>query len=234
MRRYCILFVCLISLLGCKQDEIMFFQSNDAMSIYKGQYEADSTSFSFAYYLPAVTKDTIWVTIRVQGKRSAEDRIVEMKAVEGTTALLGTDFVLPEFVFKAGSDTARYPVVLLRNESLKSTTKTIKLSVKPNSYFERGALGQEIGKTYSIETYTIHFNDYLSKPGYWSALENYVGAFSVAKFQFMLSVYGAEFDFAALSTAERLNLRLRLRTALVDYEAKNGPLYDENNQRVTF
>lgn len=233
-KKYIILYVCLFALMGCKQEEIMVFEGKDAMSIYVDQYEADSTSFSFAYYLQDVVKDTIWLKIRAQGGVRKEDRTVDMQTVEGTTATEGTDFLLPTFIFKAGKATDLYPVVLLRNESLKSQTKTLKIAVKENQYFEKGAPGEELAKTNSLRYYTIHFNDFLSKPTYWSSLERYVGVFSAVKFQFMFSVYGSDFDFASLSTAERLNMRLRLRTELAAYEAKNGPLYDENEIRVTF
>lgn len=234
MKKIFILSIILLWLIGCTKDDIMFFEGKDAMSIYIGQYEADSTVYSFAYSLPDVTKDTVFVKIRVQGAASAVDRTVEMTVADGTTAVVGQDYILPEFTLPAGSVEALYPVVLLRHTSQKGETKTLLVAIKSNADFEVGALGQEIGNSYSIAYYKIRFNDFLSMPAYWSAIQSYVGAFSVVKLQFMFSVYGSDKDFGSLTTGERLNMRLRLRTALAEYEAVNGPLMDENDQRVTF
>lgn len=236
MRNFVYVLLSLAMLMSCAKDEIMLFEGQDAMSIYVGQYEADSTVYSFAYSLPDLTKDTVFIKIRVQGAAKAVDRKVEMTAVAGSTAVEGQDYILPEFIFPADSVEALYPVVLLRSEALKSETKTLLVAIKANSDFESGALGQERGNSYSIASYKIRFNDYLVKPTYWNELELYygIGAFSAVKLQFMLTVYGSNNDFGTLSTGEKLNMRLRLKAALTEYELENGPLMDENNQRITF
>lgn len=227
--------ISLFLFVSCKKDEIPYFQGKDAMTIYVNQYEADSTSYSFAYSLPEVKRDTVYVKVRTQGLPSTIDRNVELFATEGTTAIEGDDFILPVFILPAGEVEALYPVILLRSEILKEEVKKLLVSVKANSYFAKGGLGQEIGGTYSIPQFTINFSDFLSKPAYWSSIERFVGEYSATKLQFMMTVYVGVTDFSTLSSGEKRNMTLRMRRALAEYEEINQkPLMDENNKPVTF
>lgn len=227
-------FIVIFTFFGCRKDEIMSFTGRDAMSLYVNNYEADSLIYSFSYSLPSVSQDTVFLKLRLQGRPSEQDRTVSLMAKDSTDAQEGIDFILPEAVLPAGEVEILYPVVLLRSDNLKKETKSLYVTVKPNDFFELGALGQEVGGSYSIPRYVIRFNDFLSKPAYWDSMQSILGVFSVVKLQFMFSVYEGVTDFSTLSTAETLNLRLRLRSALADYEAANGPLLDENGIRVTF
>lgn len=219
---------------SCKKDEIMFFEGKDALSIYVDQYEPDSTSYSFASRLSSIIQDTIFLKVRIQGPARKSDRLFQLKADTGSTAIEGEDYILPEFNFPADSVMARYPVILLRNAKLKTKTMSLNVTVQASDMFEKGAVGKEINNTYSIQNYKIKFNDYLSKPSYWTNIERYVGEFSVVKLQFMFSVYSQDTEFGSLSTGELLNMRLRLRSAQKNYEAENGPLLDENGKQVIF
>ena len=224
----------LILIASCKKDEIMFFEGKDAISIYIGQYEADSISYSFASRLPAVTRDTLFIKLRVQGPARATDRVVQLAPDSGTTAVSGIDYILPELVLPADSIQALYPVILLRNAQLQNRTQNLNVMVKASDKFEIGAVGEVINKSITIARYKIKFNDFISKPSYWSDIEWAIGEFSVTKLQFMFTVYGADTDFGNLSTGELLNMRLRLRTAQKEYEVVNGPLLDENGNQVIF
>jgi hypothetical protein len=226
-----ILILCCIS---CKKDDIQFFEGKDAMSIYIGQYEPDSTLYSFATRSAGLKQDTVFVKVRIQGPARKVERVIELEPFQGTSAAEGTDYLLPKFILPADSIEARYPVILLRSERLKSESVVLNVAVKASEHFEKGAIGQEIKKTFSIPYYKIIFNDFLTKPSYWDNIEWAVGTFSVVKLQFMFRVYGSNKDFENISTGELLNMRLRLRAAQAEYEAENGPLLDENGLHVTF
>ena len=219
---------------SCKKNEIMFFEGRDAMSLYVAQYEADSVFYSFASSLPSTLRDTVFVKIRTQGPARFTDRIIQLAPDSGTTAVLGEDYILPEFLFPAGSVVARYPVIVLRNSKLKEQTVFLNVMIKSSDVFEKGAIGQEINGSFSIARYKIKLNDYLAKPSYWDDMEWVVGEFSVTKLQFMFSIYGADAEFENFASGELLNMTLRLRAAQVEYEALNGPLIDENGNHVTF
>ena len=225
----------LVVLTSCTKDEIMFYEGPDAISIYRGQYAADSVNYFFAFELPTVEKDTVWVTMRVQGPTRDYDRQIQLTSTDGTTATEGVEYELPLVTWPADSVTLQYPVVLIRSEGLKEEVKTIVVVPVANDHFVQGALGQEIGNSFSIPTFKIHFSDFLSKPAYWdTSSSNYGwGAYSAVKFQFMISVYGVT-DFSTLSSSELLNTRLRFRKKLAEYVAENGPLIDENGDEVSF
>jgi len=226
-----ILILCCIS---CKKDDIQFFEGKDAMSLYIGQYEADSTLYSFATRSAGIKQDTVFVKVRIQGSSRKVERVIELEPFQGTSAVEGTDYLLPKFILPADSIEVRYPVILLRSERLKDERIVLNVAVKASEVFEKGAIGQEINKSYSIPYYKIIFNDFLSKPPYWDNIEWAVGTFSIAKFQFMFRIYGSDKDFENVTTGELLNMRLRLRAAQAEYEAENGPLLDENGLHVTF
>jgi len=234
MKSLMLALIIILVFFSCKKDEIMFFEGKDALSIYVGQYEADSTSYSFASRLPSVMRDTIFLKVRVQGAPTKTDRKFQLAADSGSTAVEGVDYMLPEIILPADSVRILYPVILLRSAQLKEKTMLLNVTVKASDIFEKGAIGQEIKKTFSIARYKIKFNDYLSKPSYWDDIEWAVGEFSVTKLQFMFTVYGEDTVFGDLSTGELLNMRLRLRAAQKTYEAENGPLLDENGKQVIF
>lgn len=225
----------LLALMSCQKDEIMYYEGPDALNIYLDQYEADSTRYSFALEDDDLLLDTVWIKVRVLGPAKDFDRTIELEATNGTTAIVGKDFDLPQFTLKAGEIDIKYPVLLHRTEKLKDDDEKLIVRIKSNSDFTNGAPGTDFSKKLSIEQYTIYFNDFLSEPGYWTAnyLYYYLGDFSVAKFRFMISVYGIT-DFSAWSSGEIMNSALNLRNALEEYELENGPIYDEYGDRLTF
>lgn len=220
---------------SCKKDDIMFYEGPDAISIYVDEYESDSTNYSFALEGPEVVQDTVWIKVRVQGASKDVDRTIELESVNGTTAVAGKDFDLPNFTLKAGESITRYPVILHRTSKLLQSNEKLVVAVKANGHFAKGAIGTEINETVSKEKYIIYFNDYLSEPPYWASMgfDSYIGEFSAVKFRFMMSIYGIS-DFSGWSTGELMNAALNLRIALAEYEAVNGILYDEDGNRITF
>ncbi|WP_437918076.1 DUF4843 domain-containing protein [Sphingobacterium sp. LRF_L2] len=228
-----ILFV--FTMVSCQKDDIMFYEGPDALSIYLASGEADSTIYSFGLELPEVLQDTVWIKVRAQGAAKDYDRVFELEPTDKTTAVQGEDFDLPQYTLYAGQIETKYPVILYRTAKLAEGDETIVVTIKPNDYFVEPALGQEIRGSNSVETFKIKFNDYLSEPAYWKEqyLDYYVGEFSIVRFQFMVYVYGIT-DFSVWSYGESANAALNLRVALAKYEAENGPLYEENGNRLTF
>ncbi len=242
---YTISILCLLS--SCAKEKIMYYEGPDAISIYIGRYDSDSVIYSFLTKLPEVVQDTVKLRVRIQGAATAVDRRINLVATDGTTAVENRDYILSEITFPAGATEILYPVVLLRSPNIREESKRLYVKIDPNNFFMEGALGLEIGNTLSIPYFKIIFNDNLSEPIWWGYLAFEIGSFSVTKLQFIISVYGEDYNFEGLffpivyegitymsPTPEVGNLPLRLRTALMKYELANGPLIDEFGNRITF
>ncbi|MFD2556738.1 DUF4843 domain-containing protein [Sphingobacterium tabacisoli] len=227
-------------LFSCQKDTLSTYQGKEAIALYVGEYEADSTVFSFVFSESLTGRDTFFLKLRLQGAPKSVDRKVQLEALNQSTAIENTDFVLPEVVLKADSSFLLYPVILLNTERIERQQLTLLVAVKENEFFSRAALGLSFGQVNntmdkSLGTYKIHINNFYTEPHYWVDFQYYgdVGEYSRVKFQFMQKVYEIK-DLSKLSRGDLYNMGLRLRKALADYEAEHGFLIDENNNRVEF
>lgn len=230
MNKYIFVVALLVSFASCKKAEIIKFQEKDAISMYSTIENRDSITYSFAYKLPDFKEDTVFINMRVQGIPVDYDRKVDLQILTGTTAIESRDFKLVETVIPAGTMQTVFPIVLYRTKELKEAGKKLVLGVKENENFIIPAYGGSV-----FEKKIIDINDFISKPSFWYLFEFHgFGEFSVVKFQFIMNVYNRT-DFAdPFPQSEFFNMHPRLKTALAEYEAINGPLYDENNKRLEF
>lgn len=238
---------------SCDQAELIGYDASyDGIAFYiaGNGTEADSLSYSFAYNTEVLEKDTIFIKMRLVGKLSDSDRAIKVIADEGTTAIAGTHYKLPDIVLPAGEGTIDYPLVLFNTADLKTNDYKIKLKIVASDDLKVGAIGREVGTTnivngsasvtsttINLDHYTVNFNNKLSEPSYWTDLTYYdYGTFSVTKFQFMLKTLGADLMNSAPTWTynQTLNYRIKLINALTAYEATNGPLLDENGVQVKF
>lgn len=230
------LFIIILALtvVACKKQQVAAFSSTPGIAFYSAG-ASDSTLYSFAYALQPKEKDTVYIDMRLFGPVSQFPRAISVKAVEGTTAKEGVDFLLPDTSLPAGAVTMRYPVVLYNTPALEAGVFRIKLQVMPGKDLAVGATGLEKGGTYARDSYLIYVTSLLEKPSYWASVESRFGTFSKVKFRFMVSILGiTDFSSAAIGTYGYYNYPITLKNALAEYEAVNGPLLDENQVRVTF
>lgn len=234
-RLFFTLLVSFVAFVSCKQTETMYYEGGEMISFYRGRYEPDSMSYTFAFHPIAKQKDTVYVKMRVQGTRQPKARLIKVIAAEGSTAKVGEDFLLPEVFLPADSLTINYPVVVFNTEKLKNTSLKLVLNVAPSSDFLPGANGREIAGTYAMTTYKIWFSNKAEKPAYWGDIEYYFGAFSSARLQFMIQTLGiTNFSDEAIGAYGLYTYPVQLRKALAKYVAENGPLIDEFGEEVTF
>ncbi|MFD2943338.1 DUF4843 domain-containing protein [Flavobacterium notoginsengisoli] len=237
---------------SCDQAELIEYNDNyDGIAFFiAGTAEADSLSYSFAYNTDELERDTIFIKMRLVGKLRDSDRTIKVVADQGTTATAGIHYELPDIVLPAGEGYVNYPLVLLNADDLKTTDYKIKLKIVATEDLKVGATGREIGTTtvingstststttINLDHYTVNFNNKLTEPDYWSSLVIYgYGSFSITKFQFMLKTLGSELMNGAAdwSYNQTLNYRIKLINALGEYETANGPLLDENDEKVQF
>ncbi|MGN6418293.1 MAG: DUF4843 domain-containing protein [Pseudobacter sp.] len=236
--RYLIVFAMASMLFACKKEKVPFYSEKDGIAFYTStDAGADSTSYSFAFNVTPKDRDTVFFNMRIVGRKAGHDRMVKVVAGPGTSARLGVDFLLPEGVLPAGQVELKYPVVLLKTPEMATRSFDIVADVAENNDFILGAIGQLpiFNNTTTINTRRVKVTvtDRFVQPGYWPSVEGVFGAFSQVKLQFMISVLGLS-DYSGISFDQQLNFPVKLRQALADYEALNGPLIDENGVRVTF
>lgn len=228
-------------MMACSKETVQPYDSTAGVAFYikSDGTEADSISYSFALQAGAKTKDTIFVRMRIVGAPATVNRRIKIKAGIGTTAREGVDYELPAIDMPADSVAVLYPIVLIKSAHLDTATVRLVAEVANSEDFEPGTTGLETGGTINVHTFTVDFNNQLIMPGYWSLIDGYFGAYSKVRYRFMISVFGTA-DFApvevggTLTYADLLNYPVRLRNALAEYEAGNGPLIDEFGNQVTF
>ncbi|MNK14784.1 hypothetical protein D3C87_329140 [compost metagenome] len=234
--KYLLFFSLLCLTLACKKQDVATYSGEDGITFYRGQYETDSLSYSFAFSITPKQKDTIFLKMRVQGPAVGYARTVAVKAVGGTTAREGIDYQLSEAKLPAGALILVYPVVLLNSPGMLTNTYRLVVEVAPNKDFATGAFGSDItGETVALKSIKIDVSNRIVQPTYWTSIQGSFGTFSVAKFKFMIQVTGlTDFSEEAIGIDGYYNLPIKLSNALVVYETANGPLIDENGNRVTF
>ena len=229
--KYIVIFLsCMIGLiLSCEKAELQHYTGGDGVYFYS----IDSANYSFATQIGVVNRDTIYINMRLLGDIKDYDRPFKLKAAQGSTAIENSNFVLPEGVIKANTNTTEYPVVLINSAELKTKTLRLELQVEKNNHFPEGTTIVTSGSTF--DKFKINFNDSLIKPTYWDNIQSYFGVYSDVKYKFMIDVAGfSDFSFQTRGNTELLNLKGVMKRELQDYVAQNGNLLDENNNIVTF
>jgi len=184
-----------IAFFACEQDEIdtyngkdlVYFQwAKDGGNNYE-EARLDSTSFSFAFELPALTDSVYNIPVKTQGFISNQDRSFLVKIGENSEATQGSHFDLPDnFVIPANSEIGSIPLTLYRSADLKTDILSLELELIPNENFNTDLIGDDkssnSNKVLSYNTFELTFSDMLTQPNYWNSLPvYYLGDFSVKK-----------------------------------------------------
>lgn len=177
----------------------------------------DSTVYSFMDH-GNVTKDTISIGIKLIGKLSDRDRVLNV-TVDSTTAKEGTDFkIVTPVILQKDSGVTKVKVVLYRTAGLKTDTKTIWIGIHNSSDIN-------VANYPGYTSFKIKFSDKLEKPEWW---DNYVGfmwPFTETRMLFYISVLGSTNNFFDENYAGTL---YKLKLALAEYNASHAvPLSDE-------
>jgi hypothetical protein len=236
MRKYIILFIVAVCAIACKKQEVPLFSGKNGITFFRGQYDPDSLSYSFAFSVIIKQKDTISLPMRVLGPAVDKPRTVRVKAGTGTTAREGVDYILPEATISANTLTFNYPLIVLNSPEMQNGTFRLVAEVAQSDDFVLGATGLEIGNTTSLASRIINISAQLIRPSYWpvGGYGNF-GLFSKTKFRFMMEATGlTNFDSNVIGPDQYYNMPITLERKLAEYEAINGPLIDENGLRVTF
>lgn len=240
MKNLFIIIILFLTLASCRKDPKSVFSGQDGIAFYyKSGTEQDSMSYSFKANAIPKDRDTLYIKMRLVGKLANHDREISVVAGEGTTAIEGTHFILPKIVMPADSMLVNYPVVLLNATDLNTKTVKIVLKVADSKDLIKGTDGQADITTRNAVLFKINFSNNLIKPDYWNYIQGYIGAYSDARYEFMIKVLGTS-NFrpttkgGLLTYPDFLNFSTILKDALDEHERIHGPLMDENKVRVTF
>lgn len=234
--RYILLFMILSTFFACKKQDVELYKADDGIAFYATIYDPTSIAFSFAFAVKPQPRDTIYFKMRVTGRATDYPRTIAVKAVEGTNARAGIDYELPEVVLPAGALTMDYPIIVINSPEMLTKTYTLVAEIAENKDFKVGSLGTVPASPFSENNFKqvkIEITNQLVEPSYWVNTD--FGTFSAVKFRFMIQTTGlTDFSQEAIGIDGIYNMPVKLRNALAEYEAINGPLIDENNARVTF
>lgn len=237
--RYLLFFIVVSCFFSCKDQEVMIFEGENAVSFYEYYVITNPRTYSFGNTdnEDKVT-DSVFVEMQITGKLADYARKIKLKTVAGTTARLGIDYDFPEEItLPAGAYKTKYPIYLYKTPQMMLDTMILIVEPAETVDFKVGAVGTIPGKSsmraedklFKQLTYYIH--DMLEMPSGWSSPT--FGVFSSVKYRFMIKTIpeADETSWTVATGSTRLPI---LRAALTAYELTNGPLMDESNNRVTF
>lgn len=230
---------------SCEKDLPLYSDSQARLNFYyKDNRVSDSlVSYSFSYH-GNVQEDTIWFEVLTMGFPADYDRSFELEQVDGD-AVAGTHYVSFDdaaikekfFKVKANAVSARVPVVVLRDASLKDKQVKLVVKIKDNGIFAPG---------YDETNYKIvRITDRLSKPDAWDGrMDYYFDPYGSVKHQFMIDVTGDMWDDDYINSfiddfGYVSYLKSKLRVALEEENARRAaqgldPLAEADSTPVTF
>ncbi|MDR1273592.1 MAG: DUF4843 domain-containing protein [Odoribacteraceae bacterium] len=194
----------------------------------------DSLHFTFSSQSLATTEFVMEAEIIIMGEVADHDRVVRLAIdTTRTTAVKGTHYTIPESVtIPADEVSAPCHIAIRRTPELQSVNVRLRVKIAPG-----GDIGPGVNEW---NTLIIQWNDVISRPINWDALQEFFGEYSDMKFRFIISTLGiSQFTYGepdGMSWGAMNNYRLMLADALVRYNAEHPgePLADENNQFITF
>lgn len=213
---------------GCnKNTDLKLYTNDPAIYFYQGtnSVSMDSSSFNFVLLPVNQTVDTVYVSLRIMGFPADKDRVVNVRVNDSTTAQQGVQFKVGPAVVHAGNYVDSFPVYVYRTADMADSTFNVYLNVDTSADFKLGY--QE------YLWYVLSITDRVVPPNWSYTFSSTFGAYSNVKFRFMVSVLQVT-TFSGLLPSQAAAMATKCKLALAEYETANGPLMDENGQRVVF
>lgn len=230
---------------SCKENEAFFYQNDPAIYFANEPRELngqlDSIPYTFFIGPDNVVDDTVYVKVCLSGLIVDYDRpinLVQTNVNDEDAAIPGVHFigfddpsVVDSVCIPKGKAVGYIPVILLRDISLKTQEKRLKLTVEQNEHFRPG-----IDK---FRKFTVIVTDDVIKPKLWDTVWHlYFGrTFGREKMKFIIQVTGfTEFDERPTDFQLGNHLSTVFQQKLADYnEAHPGnPLAEADGTLVGF
>ncbi len=219
-------------LTACKEDQSLIYEQDARIYFTQGA----TVEYSFTAEPASVTTDTLFIPLRIMGSATDRDRVFNIIIDDSSTAKLGYHFQFGPLVIPANTYQISLPVYIYRRAGLKDSVVNAYLTIGESADFKPGYIDKElVVNPYNKQHYRISLNDQLLKPSTWDTRwATYFGAYSRVKHQFINQTYGSA-SWPAINFPQDINFVVQtMRLALYNYEQTNGPLIDENGERVAF
>ena len=201
-----------------KQQDLVYQQPDNIYFDFTNEVKntrVDSFFFSFALF-PDKTTDTMFLPVRISGKRASTDRWFKIKVVDSaTTAVAGLHYKALDTAYKmpADSGNAMVPVILYGTDtSLLKRSVTIKLKIVASN---------DLLNTFpTMDTARIIFSNRLEQPAWWMVWIGELGEYSRVKYELFIRTSGTtelpmdQSDWQ--STPKTLYFIRRFRAFLID------------------
>ncbi len=175
------LFIVVCSLMMACKKEDKFLYSEDVDNIYLAYEDEKQLTYTFAY-TPGIARDTIWVPVKISGKRQNRDRQFALKTVDSATTAkvdLHYEALKPSYVMPADSGNIKVPVILLNAPGLENESVRITFELTGGTDFET-----RLPK--AIRTKSLLFSNRLEMPSWWVYWMGELGSYSRVKHQLFL------------------------------------------------
>ncbi|GAA4311872.1 hypothetical protein GCM10023149_06970 [Mucilaginibacter gynuensis] len=172
-------------LYACKKDTKLLYNSPD--NIYLDYPTTDTITYSFAYSV-GLAQDTVWIPVKISGKRISQDRNFEMNIIaNATTATQGLHYEALKSSYKMPADSGVVHVpVILKNTDAALESKSVYLTLRVT-----GGSDFQIQLADSLRTKTLLFSNRLEKPDWWNIKwADQIGDYSRVKHQLFLITSG--------------------------------------------
>lgn len=240
---------------SCQQADIHTWNGTDGITFNTRSYNNRATgkdtlqTFSF-YFEPAEKlRDTAWVYVTAIGNVYDYPRTVSIKQAEspdGLNAVPGVHYVpfddpeaMKNYVVPAGKSGVRLPIILLRDEVLKTTEVQLRIELYGNEFFA------EPPSEYRPHR-TINISDFLSEPSRWSSISHMMGNYGRVKHDFMNKSLGEPVNDEWIKAAtdrndyDYLDYLQKFFTEKLEEENKRrasldpplGPLHENNEYKT--
>jgi hypothetical protein len=233
--------LCLVFTLGsCTKEEQLMYQDNDPRvyfpksKVLNGIGSVDSVHYSFALEPETHETDTIYLHFRIIGLAKDYDRMIKMELTEESTAKERYHFEYKDLYIPANAYEAEVPVILHRRPGLKDSIVRAELRITESTDFKPGYEGTSSATQLDKLSYNFTITDMLAKPAIWETLwANLFGSYSNTKLIYLTQWTGYRTWNSPVYFPQDQNLMIQqARLGLYEYEKENGPLYNENNERV--
>ncbi|MGE9313449.1 DUF4843 domain-containing protein [Niabella sp. CJ426] len=232
LRRIIYMVLLALSLTSCKEDQSLIYEQ-DARIYFR---EGVAVEYSFTAEPASVTTDTLFIPIRIMGSAADRDRTFNIIIDDSSTAKRGYHFQFGPLVIPANAYELSLPVYIYRRAGLKDSVVNAYLTIGESSDFKPGYIDKSNSvNPYNKQHYRISLHDQLLKPSTWDTRwATYFGTYSKTKHQFINQIYGSA-SWPAVNFPQDINFVVQtMKLALYNYEQANGPLIDENGERVVF
>lgn len=236
-----VLFAWLIT--ACRKSELTGYSQPDMIYFYKDFYNADKDSivYSFAIKPNGLVADTVKIPMRIMGLASDYDRTVNIQMVADSSTALAQQYTILPTIVKAGMYTTNVPLLVKRMPELKTKDVRLLLEVAASDEFLPGVYNStpSASRGGGSVRFPVRINDFLTKPSNWdSFITYYFGAYSQVKYKLAIDVTGRTQFLTSgedpVTSSQMTFFKILCRNYLIDYNATNTPLKDENGTLVTF